>query len=112
MNEVEEKDVTTMLYCEELDKYYHSVYDFLESEDCWTYDDDITRLWVTTKTHLTFDAYTILEYPVEDLYEDCIQNINVAELQFILDAYSEKYKSLTTTYHPDYKEYVVIDYNK
>jgi len=109
--EVNEKDVDTMLYCEELGKFYANVDEFLESEDNWMYDDDITRLWVAYAISLDIDASNVLENATQDLHEDCYDNLNIGELQSLLDVYVKKYKSSTATYYPDYKEYVVIDYN-
>lgn len=108
--QVNEKDVTTMLYCEETDDCYHDSGEFLDSWfDCHEEDEEMPSiLWVTSEVSLSLDAYSILENACDGLHEDASDNCDYAELQKILDEYAKK-QTGTLTYVPSYKEYVLVE---
>lgn len=112
---VDEKDVNTMLYCEETDQYYWDSDEFI---DDWysEHDEEIKpeKLWVTNVEKIHIDVYSILENACEDLHEDAMENISeedIAGLEKFLDAWCQK-QTGTTTYYPCYEQYVVIDWTK
>lgn len=107
--EVSEKDVNTMLYCDENDKYFSSVDDFLDEWESYHEEDELKplRLWVTSTVELSFNASNILESACEDLHEEASNNCDYDELQKILDEYASK-QSGTKTYYPCYEEYVLV----
>lgn len=110
--EVDEKDVTNMLYCEETDGYYSEVDDFLEDWACDEHDEGDVKpeiLWVTEKISLELDAYGILENACDDLHEDAYDQCEIGELQELLDVYASK-QTGTDTYYPKYKQYVRINW--
>lgn len=115
---VEEKDINTMLYCEEFDTYYETVDDFFDDYAC-NYDDmDVydkpERLWVTSAQKIFVDASDIIENACEDLHEDARDNISdedIKQLQSFLDNWCKKQIG-TTTYYPCYEQYVEIDWSK
>lgn len=113
---VDEKDVTTMLYCEELDKYYCTTEEFLNdylgnyNEE--NVDDRPEVLWVTSEEQIKIDAYDIVENACESLHEDAMDNIlseDITRLQNFLDKWCEE-QTGTTTYYPCYEEYIEIDW--
>lgn len=108
--QVSEKDVTTMLYCEETDDYYHDSGEFLDSWfDCHEEDEEIPSvLWVTSEVSLSLDASSVLENACDGLHEDASDNCDYDELQKLLDEYAKK-QTGTLTYIPSYKEYVLVE---
>ena len=115
---VDEKDVNTMLYCEEFDEYYDTVDDFFDDYACNYDDEDLynkpERLWVTSVEKISIDADTILENACEELYEDAMDSICIDDrirLQEFLDEWCKE-QTGTTTYYPCYEKYVVVDWNK
>ena len=115
---IDEKDVNTMLYCEEFDEYYDTVDDFFEDYAANYEDEEVynkpERLWVTSVEKISIDAYSIIENACEGLHEDAMENIDekdIAELEEFLDNWCKK-QTGTTTYYPCYKQYVVIDWNR
>ena len=115
--EVDEKDVTTMLYCEENEKYYSTVDDFAE-DFMYNYSelfDDLgirpTRLWVTSEEKLHIDADAIVLDACSTLCEDAEYACDNDSLQKLLDNWCEE-QTATTTYYPCYKEYVVVHWDK
>ena len=115
---VDEKDVNTMLYCEEFDEYYDTVDDFFE-DYAVNYEDEKVynkpeRLWVTSVEKISIDAYSVIENACEGLHEDAMENIDekdIAELEEFLDNWCKK-QTGTTTYYPCYKQYVKIDWSR
>lgn len=115
---VDEKDVDTMLYCEEFDEYYDTVDDFFDDYSCNYEDMEVynkpERLWVTSDRKIFIDASYIIENACEDLYEDARDNISdkdIKQLQSFLDNWCKKQIG-TTTYYPCYEQYVEIDWSK
>lgn len=113
--EIQETNVTTMLYCEELDHYYDTVVDFFDDYEC-NYDDEQIytrpdRLWICSVTEISLDADSIIESACDDLHEDAKESCDGNSLQKLLDGWCKK-QSGTITYHPCYKEYVMIDWSK
>lgn len=113
--QVDEKDVDTMLYCEEFDKYYDTVNDFIDDYAC-NYEEDgderPVRLWVTSVETISIDAYDIVRDACEDLHEDAMDNISSEDftrLQNFLDEWCED-QAGTTTYYPCYEQYVLINW--
>ena len=112
--QVEEKDVKTLLYCEETDDYYESVDEFIDDYEA-DYEDDIDRperLWVTVMEKLHIDADDIIENACEDSYEDAVDFCDKKSLQNLLDEWCRKQHAINTTYYPDYHEYVLIDWGE
>lgn len=114
---VDEKDVNTMLYCEEFDEYYDAVDDFLDDYACNHEEDSDerpVRLWVTSVEKISVDADNILENACEELHEDAMDSICIDDkirLQEFLDDWCKK-QTGTTTYYPCYEKYVIVDWNK
>lgn len=115
--EVDEKDVTTMLYCAENEKYYSTVDDFAE-DFMYNYSelfDDLgirpTRLWVTSEEKLHIDADAIVLDACSTLCEDAEYVCDNDSLQKLLDDWCKE-QTATTTYYPCYKEYVVVHWDK
>lgn len=119
---VDEKDVTTMLYCEELDEYYCTMGefldDYLENYNEENVNDRPEVLWVTSEEKIKIDAYDIVRDACEDLHEDAMDNItseDFTRLQNFLDEWCKE-QTGTTTYYPCYEQYVEIhwpeDYKK
>lgn len=112
---VDEKDVHTMLYCEEFDEYYYTVYEFLDDYASYHEENERPeRLWITSVEKINIDVYSILENACDDLHEDAMESIgeeDIAELEKFLDNWCSK-QTRTTTYYPCYKQYVVIDWSK
>lgn len=112
--EVDEKDVTNMLYCEETDRYYNSVEDFFEEWECDEHDEEDIKpeiLWVTEEVKLSFDAGSVLENACDQLHEEASEYCNVEELQELLDVYAKK-QTGTTTYFPQHKQYIRINWER
>jgi hypothetical protein len=107
--EVTEKDINTYLYCEEIDEYFSSVEDFIDSWECYHEQDEKMPeiLWVTSTARLSLDASNILEEACNDLHEEAYDNCDIDGLQEILDEYAKE-QTGTTTYYPEYKQYVKI----
>lgn len=114
---VDEKDVDTMLYCEEFDKYYDTVDDFVDDYVCNHKEDGNerpVRLWVTSVETISIDAYDIVRDTCEDLHEDAMDNISSEDftrLQNFLDEWC-KDQAGTTTYYPCYEQYVLINWSE
>ena len=114
---VDEKDVDTMLYCEEFDKYYDTVDDFVDDYVCNHKEDGNerpVRLWVTSVETISIDAYDIVRDACEDLHEDAMDNISSEDftrLQNFLDEWC-KDQAGTTTYYPCYEQYVLINWSE
>lgn len=115
---VDEKDVDTMLYCEEFDEYYDTVDDFFDDYTQNYNDEEVhdrpERLWVTSVEKIFIDADNIIENACEGLHVDAMENISSKErskLQNFLDAWCEN-QTGTTTYYPCYKQYVLIDWSR
>lgn len=116
--EVDEKDVDTMLYCEEFDEYYDSTDDFFDDYAAnYDGDEDYERpkvLWVTTVEKIHIDAADVTADACEYLHEDAYDQCDIGSLQKLLDAWcKDQYGA--TTYFPSFKQYVLIDwsgYNK
>lgn len=111
---VDEKDVDTMLYCEEFDEYYDTVDDFFDDYACNHEEDDNerpVRLWVTSIGKIFIDAASIIEDACSDLHENAYEQCNINGLQTLLDGWCET-QTGTTTYYPCYEQYVEIDWNK
>lgn len=113
--QVDEKDIDTMLYCEEYDEYYDTVDDFFEDYCCNYSNEDIhnrpERLWVTSVEKIFIDAANVIEDACTNLHEDAYEQCDEASLQKLLDDWCRK-QTGTTTYYPHYKQYVVIDWSK
>ena len=113
--QVDEKDVDTMLYCEEFDEYYDTVDDFFEDYCCNYSDEDIhnrpERLWVTSIEKIFIDAANVIEDACTNLHDDAYEQCDEGSLQELLDDWCKK-QTGTTTYYPCYKQYVVIDWSK
>ncbi len=111
--EINEKDVNTMLYCEEFDEYYDTVDDFFDDYYCNYADDDNRpeRLWVTSVEKISIDAANVIEDACTNLHDDAYEQCDEASLQELLDDWCRK-QTGTTTYYPRYKQYVAIDWSK
>ena len=115
--EVDEKDVTTMLYCEENEEYYSTVDDF--AEDFMYNHSELfdalgirpTRLWVASEEKIHIDADEIVLDACSVLGEDTEYVSDNDSLQKLLDDWCEE-QTATTTYYPCYKEYVVVNWDK
>ena len=115
-NPVDEKSVSTMLYCEETDEYFDSVDDFLDTWACIHEENEEflerpVRLWVTEILRLQIDAENIVVSACEELHEDAYEYCDTKSLQELLNKWCSD-QTGTDTYIPSYKEYVVIDWNK
>lgn len=111
---VDEKDVDTMLYCEEFDEYYDTVDDFFDDYVCNHEEDDDerpVRLWITSVGEISIDAANVIEDACSDLHEDAYEQCDEGSLQKLLDEWCKK-QTGTTTYYPCYKQYVEIDWSK
>ncbi|WP_099467839.1 hypothetical protein [Konateibacter massiliensis] len=109
--DVQEADVTTMLYCEEFDKYFIDTDDFFEywASDCDDEDIIPERLWVCSIAEVGIDAANVIENACSDLHEDASENCDYGSLQKLLDIWCKE-QSGTTTYYPCYDEYITIDW--
>lgn len=115
---VDEKDVDTMLYCEEFDKYYDAIGDFFDDYAANYMDEEVytkpVRLWVTSVEKIHIDAADVTADACEYLHEDAYDQCDIGSLQKLLDAWcKDQYGA--TTYFPSFKQYVLIDwsgYNK
>lgn len=114
---IDEKDVSTKLYCEELDKYYSDIEEFFDDYYCHEeYEDEETYtrpkvLWVTSEEKIHIDADDIVENACEDLWEDAYDQCDIASLQVLLDKWCKEQIG-TTTYYPRFDQYVKIDWTK
>lgn len=112
--EVDEKDVDTMLYCEELDEYYDSTDDFFDDYAANYSDGGYERprvLWVTTVEKIHIDAADVTADACEYLHEDAYDQCDIGSLQKLLDAWcKDQYGA--TTYFPSFKQYVLIDWSE
>lgn len=111
---VDEKDVDTMLYCEELDEYYDTVDDFFDDYACNHEEDNDERpirLWICSVEKIYIDADNVVDNACEDLHEDAYEQCDIGSLQNLLDVWC-KDQTGTTTYYPCYKQYVKIDWSK
>lgn len=108
---VDEKDVKTMLYCEETDQYYCDLDDFFVNWYSEHDKEDIKpqRLWVTAVIKITIDAGDVVRDACEELHENAYDYCDVSSLQELLNGWCEE-QTGTTTYYPSYKQYVVIDW--
>lgn len=100
-------NVKTQLYCEENDKYYDP-----KEVECFFddfYNEEVPKiLWVTRSADISLDASNIIEDACQDLYEEASENCDYEGLQKVLDDWCSK-QSGTTTYYPDYEEYVLTE---
>lgn len=111
---VDEKDVDTMLYCEEFDEYYDTVDDFFDDYACNHGEDDNerpVRLWVCSVEKIYIDADNVVDNACEDLHEDAYEQCDIGGLQTLLDGWCEA-QTGATTYYPCYEKYVEIDWGK
>lgn len=111
---VDEKDVDTMLYCEEFDEYYDTVDDFFDDYACNHAEDDDkrpVRLWITSVGEISIDAANVIEEACGDLHEDAYDQCDEGSLQKLLDDWCKE-QTGTTTYYPCFKQYVEIDWSK
>ena len=113
--QVDEKDVDTMLYCEEFDEYYDTVDDFFEDYAVNYTDEELyirpERLWVCDVEKIFIDADNVIENACSDLHEDAYEQCDVGGLQSLLDGWCEA-QTGTTTCYPCYKQYVLIDWDE
>ena len=109
---VNEKDIDTMLYCKEFNKYYDSTKDFFDdystnyNETCIKPE----RLWVTNVEKISADASYVIENACQELHEDAIEECDESSLQKLLDDWCKE-QTGTTTYYPSYEKYVVVDWD-
>lgn len=112
---VDEKDVDTMLYCEEFDRYYDTVDDFLDDYETSYADEELytkpERLWVCSVEKIFIDAESIVENACSGLHDDVYEQCDIGSLQGLLDDWCKE-QTGTTTYYPCYKQYVLIDWGK
>lgn len=111
---VDEKDVDTMLYCEEFDEYYDTVDDFFDDYACnheKDGDERPVRLWITSVGKISIDAANIIEEACSDLHEDAYDQCDEGSLQKLLDDWCKE-QTGATTYYPCFKQYVEIDWSK
>lgn len=110
--QVDIKDVSTYLYCDDNNTYYSDIEDYVESLYVDYLDngfDDIPRiLWVTEEINISLDAYSICENACDELHEDAMDNCDIKSLQEVLDDWCKK-QTGTTTYSPCYREYVKVE---
>ena len=112
--EVLESKVDTMLFCEENEKYYDSFSDFFDDyarSKSFKSSDRPDRLWVCYAANISIDASDIIESACEELHDDAAENCDEKSLQELLDNWCEQ-QGGTTTYYPDYTQYVKIDWAK
>lgn len=114
--EVTEKEVSTMLYCDETDRYFLDINEFVEDwyGDHDKKDEKPDRLWVTSVGQIQLDSDSILENACEELHEEAMESICIDDkirLQEFLDDWCKK-QTGTTTYYPCYEKYVIVDWNK
>lgn len=112
---VDEKDVDTMLYCEEFDKYYDAIGDFFDDYAANYMDEEVytkpVRLWVTSVEKIHIDAAGVTANACEYLHEDAYDQCDIGSLQKLLDAWcKDQYGA--TTYLPSFKQYVLIDWSE
>ena len=112
---VDEKDVDTMLYCEEFDKYYDTIDDFFDDYAANYMDEEVytkpVRLWVTSVEKIHIDAADVTANACEYLHEDAYDQCDIGSLQKLLDAWcKDQYGA--TTYFPSFKQYVLIDWSE
>lgn len=111
---VNPKDVITMLYCEEFDRYYNDVEDFFEDYAADPENEDDIRpkvLWVTVEASISIDAGSVIEDACYDLHEDASEMCDTKSLQKLLDDWC-KDQTGAVTYYPCYKQYVEIDWSE
>lgn len=111
----DEKDVDTMLYCEEFDKYYDTIDDFFDDYAANYMDEEVytkpVRLWVTSVEKIHIDAADVTANACEYLHEDAYDQCDIGSLQKLLDAWcKDQYGA--TTYFPSFKQYVLIDWSE
>lgn len=111
--EVQEDEVSNMLYCEENGKFYADVDEF---HKCWINEQKDknkrpTRLWVTSRQELSIDAASVIADACDDLHEDAGDNCDNTSLQKLLDEWCKEQQG-TTTYYPCYEEYIMINWNE
>lgn len=114
---VDEKDVDTMLYCEEFDEYYATVDDFFDdyfgryTDEEFNNDGRPERLWVCSVEKIHIDADNVVDNACEELHEDAYEQCDIGGLQNLLDTWC-KDQTGATTYYPCYKQYVEIDWSE
>jgi len=110
--QVDIKDVSTYLYCEDNNTYYSDIEDFAESLHKNYLKNGFQNipslLWVTEEISISLDADSICEYACEELHEDAMDNCDIKSLQEVLDDWCNK-QAGTTTYSPCYREYVKVE---
>lgn len=105
---IDVSNVTTMLYCEENDRYYDNIDEFIEDWECNYSDETMPEiLWVTDETSISLDAYNIVSYACEELHEEAYDNCDCNALQELLDDWCLK-QTGATTYYPSSKKYVKV----
>lgn len=113
--EIQESDVTTMLYCEEFDTFYTDINDFFEEYEREYFNGRVytkpDRLWLCSKEEISIEAANVIDSACDKLHEDAYDNCDKEALQKILDDWCET-QTGATTYYPCYKEYVRIDWSK
>lgn len=114
---VDEKDVNTMLYCEEFDEYYDTVDDFFDdyfgryTDEEFNNDGRPERLWVCSVEKIHIDADNVVDNACEELHEDAYEQCDIGGLQNLLDTWC-KDQTGATTYYPCYKQYVEINWSE
>lgn len=114
---VDEKDVDTMLYCEEFDEYYDTVDDFFDdyfgryTDEKFNNDGRPERLWVCSVEKIHIDADNVVDNACEELHEDAYKQCDIGGLQNLLDTWC-KDQTGATTYYPCYKQYVEINWSE
>ena len=114
---VDEKDVNTMLYCEEFDEYYDTVDDFFDdyfgryTDEEFNNDGRPERLWVCSVEKIHIDADNVVDNVCQELHEDAYEQCDIGSLQDILDDWCKDQVG-ATTYYPCFKQYVKIDWGK
>lgn len=110
---VDEKDINTMIYCEEFDEYYDTIDDFFENYFLNHENGSVKPqiLWVTSVIEIYIDASDIIANACMDLHEDAYEQCNKGSLQKLLNDWCKE-QTGATTYYPCYQQYVVIDWSK
>ena len=123
--EIEVTDSFEYLYDNESGNYFFDVDEFAEYYwELYQEDDDYSSisfdeyfekyvpkiLWICMEVKMSIDARDIIDRACEELHEDALDNISdkdTEELQEYLDSWCKR-QTGTTTYYPDYREYVRV----
>jgi len=114
---VEEKDVDTMLYCEEFDEYYDTVDDFFDdyfgryTDEKFNDDGRPEILWVCSVEKIHIEADNVVDNACQELHEDAYEQCDIGGLQNLLDTWC-KDQTGATTYYPCFKQYVLINWDE